>query len=217
MVFTNDILQTGLTAWEPLVARTVQHVRAMLFQWYVAETKAGRLRTQVQQLVPGMFGSKENPAFDLHASETNHALPFVRSLVERYGDRIPNRKLWLRGFDSLLAVLALYHKNGYSNFPPADIQAYCDNMMVHLRCCKRLECRPKPKHHFSLETGRRLSVTGSLAACATFPDEGLNKIVKQIGQQAHRLVWSFRVLDDFARQTDLQPRVKSFRKKARVE
>ena len=217
MFFTNDVLQTGLTAWDPLVARSVQHVRAQLFQWYGAETKAGRVRTQVQQLVPGMFGNQKNTTFDLHASETNHVLPFVRTLMDTYGARIPDQNLWQRGMDSLLAMLGLYHKNGYKNFPPADVQAFCDNLMVHYRVCKRLGLRPRPKHHFGLEAARRLSITGSLAACATFPDEGLNKVVKHFGQNTHRQVWSFRVLDDFERQTGLQPRMKTYQKRQRVE
>ena len=105
MIVANDVLQTGLIVWDPLVARSVQHVRAQLFHWYAAETKAGRVRTQVQQLVPGMFGTHQNPTFDLHASETNHVLPCVRTPLEKYGPRIPNRNLWQRGIDSLLAAL----------------------------------------------------------------------------------------------------------------
>ena len=208
-----------MDAWDPKVAFTVQHLRASLFTWYASETRAGRVRTQVQQLVPGMFGTAQNPAFDLHASETNHVLPWVKLVIEQYAPSVPNSDIWMQGIDSLLAMLDLYHRHGYSNWPLADIQTFCRQVTVHLDVLKALGIRGRPKHHFAMETGRRLSITGSLALSATWTDEGLNKVIKGIGKYAHRQVWSFRVLDEFARQTVAHSRVAGARtrKKTRTE
>lgn len=215
--FEVDALETTHTAWESKVAATVMTVRAMLFTWYGEERRAGRVRTQLQNLVPSMFGSKGRPTFDLHASETNHILPFVRLLMEQYAARIPNHEAWTRGLDPLLQTLELYHRNSYSNWPAADIENFCYHMRRHLQALKDLGIHGRPKHHFAMEAGRRLSITGSLALSATWDDEGLNKVIKGIGTFAHRRVWTFRVLDEFERASVLHPRVKTFRKKARID
>ena len=148
--FEADVLRTRIGNWEARVNSSVQSVRAMLFAWYRTERGAGRIRTQVQNLVPSMFGTKTSPTLDLHASETNHILPFVKMLLSRYAE-IPNHGLWMRGIDSLLVMLDVYQTHGYVNPPLSSIQRFCDSVVVHFRTCRLLSVPGRHKNHFVME------------------------------------------------------------------
>ena len=196
-IFESNLLEVADGPWEVVVQTSVMKLRALLFTWYGQEAKAGRVRTQVQNLVPNMFGSRDNPSFDLHASETNHFLHFVSTLLDRFGERLPNLAFWRSGLDALLDLTAIYNQYQYTNLPDDQIQRLCNSVVQHLRACKRLRISSKPKHHFLMELAIRVRITGSLALSATWNDEGLNKIIKAVGQTAHRLNWTLRVLDEF--------------------
>ena len=216
VVFATNAMAVPPGPWDTVVLATVSQVRALLFQWYSNESRQGRVRTQVQQLVPSMFGSNLKPAFELHASETNHFLAFLSTLLDRLAARMPNHQLWRQGLDALLVIHEMYGEHGFSNTSHPNIQRFCNAIVSHFRACQQLGVPSKPKHHFLLEMGARLRITGSLALSATFPDEGLNKVIKQIGQSAHRMVWSLRVLEEFESSVTLQSFVRLAKKRPRI-
>ena len=215
-MFEDNLLEVADGPYETIVLATVIVVRALLFQWYSAEAKAGRPHTQVQNLTANMFGSRDSPAFDLHASETNHILPFLSTLLDRFGTRMRNHSTWRRGLNSLLTMQEIYGAHDYKNLPTHELQRLVDSIVVHYRACAKLRIPSKPKHHFMMELVIRSRLNGGLALSATFPDEGLNRIIKSIGQSAHRMNWTQRVLDDFEASQALQPVVQTFRKRPRV-
>ena len=92
-------------------------------------------------------------------------------------------------------------------------QRLCDAICSHYRTCKRLRIPSKPKHHFLMELVVRCARNGPLALMATWPDEGLNRVIKNIGQTAHRLNWSHRVLDDFEAAHRLGPQPSARKRK----
>ena len=183
--------------WESVVQASVHIIRSKLFTWYSNEERAGRTHTRLQNLTPNMFGSHESPTFDLHASETNHFLFFMLTLLDEWTDRMPNHVLWRRALDALVTMQRIYDTYQYCNLPDSELQRLCDAISTHYRTCKRLRIASKPKHHILKELAVRSRTLGGLALMATFPDEGLNRVIKGIGGTAHRLNWTMRVLDDF--------------------
>ena len=214
-IFESNVLGVEEGPYDVVVMATVQEVRSRLFQWYRDEATAGRIHTQVQQLTPSMFGSRLHPSLDLHASETNHFIQFLSTFLNQLGDRMPNHARWRSGLDPLLKISEIYAQHSYCNLPAPAIQEFCDCIISHFRACQQLEIPSKPKHHMLMEMGVRANQLGGLALNATFPDEGLNRIIKEIGQTAHRLVWSLRVLDDFDKAMTLQPTVHHASKRPR--
>ena len=128
---------------------------------------------------------------------------------------MPNHARWRRGLNPLLTMSEIYAAHSYSNVPPHAVQQFCDSIISHFRACQQLEIPSKPKHHMLMEMGVRAHQLGGLALQATFPDEGLNRVIKTIGGTAHRMVWSLRVLDEFAKAMSLEPHVHHAKKRPR--
>ena len=74
-----------------------------------------------------------------------------------------------------------------------------DNLKRFLRLSRAGGVPDKPKAHLIVHMIERASFSGNPNYGATFTDEGLNAIVKAIGQKAHRSVWEERVFAHFAR------------------
>ncbi len=62
----------------------------------------------------------------------------------------------------------------------------------------------KPKHHLVLHLVSRTAKHGNPGYYATFTDEGINKILKLVGQAAHRSVWEVRVFLHFGKAEDVR-------------
>ena len=74
-----------------------------------------------------------------------------------------------------------------------------------------LPCRPKLHHIMHLV--QRSELQGNPAYYATWEDEGLNKVLGQLGRAAHRSVWEVRILAHFdAYQTLIRDRPKRQRR-----
>ena len=121
----------------------------------------------------------------------------MSTLLDRFEERMPNAALWRTGLNALLTMQEIYDTYTYTNLPDFETQRLCDSIAKHYRACKRLRIASKPKHHFMMELAMRTKSCGALALCATFPDEGLNRVIKTIGGSAHRLNWTLRTLDEF--------------------
>jgi len=86
--------------------------------------------------------------------------------------------------------------------PAATVQKMYDSVKRHFRLARLAGIKLKPKHHLLLHMVQRTLRHGNPGWYATFEDEGINKIVKGIGQAAHRSVWEVRVFDHFDKAED---------------
>lgn len=96
-------------------------LRAQLFQWYAEEAQEGRVHTRVQNLLPQMFGSPQDPHLGLHAAETNGMLAFAYYHLGTFATSLPNHAKWARAAQALLRGLQLIRSHK-EVFPPEAIQ-----------------------------------------------------------------------------------------------
>jgi len=130
--------------------------RAELFAWYDSELKAGRSHTRVQQFLPSMLGSRTEPAFRLHGSETNGILLFAQDVLQRKGLALGGRLGPYRvGLDALISIYRAI-KAHKSRLPVEAMQRFVDDVAKHLHSAKRLGHTMKPKHHSLIEMAGRL-------------------------------------------------------------
>jgi len=171
-------------------------LKQLLFAWYKREKVAGRVHTEVQDLVPSMFGTFNEPKLGLFASETNAFLLFSESLLDQVGSKLPNARRIRSCLAPLTRCYALIKQYPYV-FPPLVCQEFLDCAKVHVNKAKALGIQMIPKHHYFLEVAWKSYFQGSpgLGACLT--DETINRFLKQVSASAHRAVWHERVLDNF--------------------
>lgn len=93
--------------FETRMERSVLIMKSELDAWYTAEQLAGRSHTQIQALVPGMFGSRAAPRLGLHGSETNHFFLFCGVLCSRFQLLLPSSLTWMTVFSSMTRILAI--------------------------------------------------------------------------------------------------------------
>ena len=150
-------MQTGGGTYAEKKELSVMHLRARLWEWYRQERQDGVTHTQLQQLVPSFFGSAKKPTLDLHGSETNHFIRFVRVVFLEHGANMPQAALWRAGAESLNTILDVIHRAGYTNPSAGETQLYCDAAVAFINSCRALGLESRPKHHQMLELGARPS------------------------------------------------------------
>ena len=155
--FNVNAMGVPIGTWEGRREIAVQHMRARLFQWYDSEAAADppRVRTRVQNLEPSMFGAPGAPQCALHASETDHFVPFTRLIAHEYRDHLENADLWITCADALVDLLELISIIGYRNPSVAQAQSFCDVVATYCRAADALDLPGKPKDHMLLELGSR--------------------------------------------------------------
>lgn len=134
---------------------SVARMRAELFQWYSSEQKAGRTHTRVQQLLPSLFGSRQEHALKLHGSECNGFLFFSLFLLERYGESLGAKKAMYQDALGSLANILTAIKRYPRAVPVRAMQEFVDNVCQHVRAAGALGIPMKPKHHFLIEMASR--------------------------------------------------------------
>jgi hypothetical protein len=72
-------------------------------------------------------------------------------------------------------------------------------MKWHIILAKLSEVPLKPKHHLVLHRVARTAKHGNPGYGATFTDEGINKLLKHVGQAAHCSVWEVWVFLHFGK------------------
>jgi len=87
-LFSKNVWRAPPGPEEARLDTTVVRLQADLFSWYAAESAANREHTQVQRLVPSMFGTSTTHAFGLHGAETNGMLMYFNALLVQHGDRL---------------------------------------------------------------------------------------------------------------------------------
>ena len=90
------------------------------------------------------------------------------------------------------------------NVPGATLKKMFDAMKRHVVLAKIAGVPIKPKHHLVLHLVARTGKHGNPRYYATFKDEGINKLLKHVGQAAHRSVWEVRVFVHFGKVEDIR-------------
>ena len=156
--------------------------------------------TEVQDFTLQMLGGKPSAQI-LHtkAAETKGLVPFVLSLLKKHRTRFVGSEIgYLIGAgDSLQAYFDLLASTP-TNVPPAALQGMYDAVKKHVVLSGKAGVPLKPKHHLILHMVGRTAKHGNPGYYATFTDEGVNRLLKQVGQAAHRSVWEVRVFVHFA-------------------
>ena len=107
---------------ETRVQISLQRIKVMLFAWYSAEEKSGRMRNRLQDLSPGMLGETENDMITLHGGETNDFLIFcMEVLLPTHGQHLPQQASLQRCGDALCVMLRLI-RGGHDNWGAAEAQ-----------------------------------------------------------------------------------------------
>ena len=96
-------------------------LRAELYQWYRREKRAGRTPTEVQNLLPTMLGTLDDPKLGLHASETNHFMRFAETLINDHYDDFTESEIFLKLVRGACRIMGLIEEHP-DVFPPPAIQ-----------------------------------------------------------------------------------------------
>ena len=171
-------------------------LKSHLFAWYKREKAAGRVHTEVQDLIPSMFGNFNEPKLGLFASETNAFLLFSEALLDEIGSKLPDAKRIRSCIAPLTRCYALI-KQYPCVFPPLVCQEFLDCAKVHLNKARALGIVLHPKHHYFLEMAWKADWQGSPGLGACWTDETINRFLKELAAGAHRAVFHERVLDNF--------------------
>jgi hypothetical protein len=181
---------------------SVQHIKSSLWTWYSDQR---RLRpdtdiTEVQNFTLAMMGGTPSTR-SLHtkAAETKGLVPFVLHLLRtKFGSFAPDSSI-----EALIdagAALQTYFELLESeprNVSAAGLQAMFDAVKQHIALSKLAGIDMKPKHHLMIHLVSRTAEHGNPGYYATFTDEGINHLLKKVGQAAHRSVWEVRVFMHF--------------------
>lgn len=183
------------TAAEARLETSVQRMKGELFKFYERESKSGRNHTRVQDLTSKMVGgSEDQPRLRLHGSEMNGILFFAGHLLQRYGhllgaSQAPSERAQ-RAFAQLHIIVGQYRVV----VPDREAQRCMDLVRTGLRALEDLGVRPKPKFHAICHMIHDIRYKGSPTLWATWTDESLNRMLKQVCAGGHRQNWHERVL-----------------------
>ena len=182
---------------EPTAAGRLQtnadRVRQDLFAWYATETAAGREHSQVQALTWHMFGDEADPDMRLHAAEMNGYLHFCGSLISRFADKLERVALWRTAQASFASIDRMIKANP-EVFSDANCCTFVNLAVAGLGALEDLGIQPKPKYHALVHMAGDVYEKGSPARWACWVDEGLNKMLKDVGMGYSRIGWYERTL-----------------------
>lgn len=199
-IIVADVFWAG-TLGETLHHQSVQRSKTELWAWYkTARTERPHETVmEVQNLTLSMLGGKPStPSLRAKAAETKGLVPFVVHLLKKYRNNMMNGKK-----DLLIGAGEALHKYFELLSPsplvvPMDtLQTMCDNVKTRIRLSVLAGIPLKPKHHLLLHLVARSAGHGNPTSYATFADEGISRVLKKIGQAAHRSVMEVRVFFHF--------------------
>jgi hypothetical protein len=186
---------------ENLHFKSVQVIKNRLWSFY-KEARSGVSSdgfSEVSDFTVSMLGGKPGTA-TLHAKavETKCLLPFVNLLLSEFRSKLSEPQAgYLVGAGVALQQYIDLCAASPRVVPEAAVQKMFDAVKKHIILAERAGVPMKPKHHLLLHLVARTRRHGNPNFYATFADEGINRIVKKIGEAAHRSVWEVRCLVHF--------------------
>lgn len=201
-LLVSDVFETGLRG-EPLYKESLQRILAQLWPWYKrrrAERPNEEL-CEIQALTVKMLGNKPTtPQLNLKAKETKDFFPFVLEVLKTMQRRVlDEKKEFLIAAGEALARYLDLLKAAPRNVTDEQLQGMYDCVKRHVLLSQRAGVPLKPKHHMILHLVERTARGGNPNFYATFSDEGINRVLKKVGQAAHRSVWEMRVFSHFGK------------------
>ena len=199
-----DAWGTGASG-EQLHVLSVHQIRSELWTYY-SDRKRQRPDddiTELQDLTLQMLGGKpSSQTLHTKAAETKGLVGFALELLKRMQGRFAGSETniaFLIGAGEALQEYFDLLGDAPRQVPPRMLQRMFDSMKKHLILSNRAGVPMKPKHHLVLHMVARTGKYGNPSFYATFTDEGINKLLKKVGQAAHRTVWEVRVLLHFGK------------------
>jgi hypothetical protein len=177
---------------------SIMQIRSKLWTWYSDRRRARPEQeiTEVQDLTLAMLGGKaSSESLHTKAAETKGLVPFALHLLrEAKAGTVPKNLIdagqALQDYFDLLDTSPRI-------VPPEILQKMYDVVKTHVKLSARVGIKMKPKHHLLLHMVKRTLRHGNPGWYSTFEDEGINRILKQVGKAAHRTVWEVRVFSHF--------------------
>lgn len=199
-----DSWGTGMTG-EQLHHASVMQIRNALWEWYRDQR---RIRpheeiTQVTDFTVRMLGKPGSQSLSTKAAETKGLVPFVLSLLKKYRTALTVEEsgALIGAGDALQEVFEIMARSP-RELPPRMVQRFYDATKKHLVLSAQAGMVLKPKHHMLLHMASRAQMYGNPDHYSTFEDESINKLLKKVGEAAHRSVWETRVLVQFGKVED---------------
>ena len=179
---------------------SVQQLRTVLIAWYKEQRSRGKNITELEDLTVNMLGGKPGEIPSFKAVETKHLLPFCVELIDRHHGDLPvaeARPL----FEAVRAMVRMCEifDTAALVVPTNLIQELHDCYNTLMECCKIADVPLKPKNHLLAHLIHNVEVQGNPRYYACFEDEGLNAVLRGIGQSAHRAVWAYRIFANWER------------------
>ena len=186
---------------EDVKTTTVAHISTLLATWYKVQQSRSPNEplTQITHLGPTMIGTRHRPMLSTKAAETKDAVPFFVDLLRRRpvrGEHARRAGALLRCGEALVRISEIM-KAANRVLDPLEVQGLYDSALTLWRMWEPAGLEYKPKMHLLMEMVRQSPFHGNPSRFWTFEDEGLNRLLSQIGRSAHRLVWELRVFAHF--------------------
>ena len=154
--------------------------------------------TQLEDLTLNMLGGKPWEIGSFKAVETKYLIVFFDDFLSRLGRTFVHCQLkhYLEAVHSLHEMSDIMYE-GPSILKASHVQALHDYFNRYTVAAAAAEVPSRPKHHLMAHQISRSEEEGNPRDYACFEDEGLNAVIKAIGQVAHRSVWEYRVFSNF--------------------
>ena len=122
-------------------------------------------------------------------------LPWALELAKDF-DRSEDAGTLKACLQSLVDIIEILRARKDRRLVPRDVCLdLWDLAMRHMRLYKRLGGNPTPKHHQFMEMVLNMERLGHSAYYATYADEGLNSVIRDVAAESHRMHWEERIVE----------------------
>lgn len=194
-----DAYKTGASG-DQLHHLSVLQIRHRLFEWYREQRRLNpeRVMTQLADLTVQMIGKAKKPVLTTKAAETKWFVPFLVEELRQKGAAFAAGEV-ARDISAGEALVEIWELTEAAPFevPRSTVRRLFDAAKRHVVLAAEAGIAMKPKHHMLLHMVARAETCGNPDRYSTFEDESINRLLKKVGEAAHRSVWEARVLVTF--------------------
>lgn len=186
---------------EQLHRKSVDQMKNELWEYYRAQRRLVPRPdiTELSDLTLAMLGNRPTTqALSTKAAETKGLVPFVLEQLRQRRASIPEPEVayMIDAGAALQRYFDLLHQSP-RNVPEKNLREMFVTVKRHIELSEKAGVPLKPKHHLMLHLVTRTRRHGNPGYYSTFEDESINRVVKKIGQAAHRSVWEARMFAHF--------------------
>lgn len=194
-------------------ALTMLQIRHRLTAWYSRYEKAHPREqvTRVDNLEATMLGQKSSPQLATKAAETKGLIPFGVELMQATSGQLSSAARPLLRIGEAMTEMVCAMRDSPRVLSAAESQRLHDAFNKLARHWALSGLPTKPKMHLLCHMVGNADYHGIPGMHTTFADEGLNRVLAQMGRVAHRNVWELRIFAHFQKHQALEPKRKSQR------